>query len=125
MTPETLAPTPYALYDLVAPAATAEGRGLPSPPGLVAARARFAAAAAAYQAGRYAAAADGFLAVARELARGPAPLAAARSAAYHDAACALVLADGPAAARAALDPLLAEDPECAAALREFLAALPG
>ena len=119
----TLAPVPYALYDLVPPAGWD-----PVPLSWEPARARFDAARAAYEAEDYRAAARGFLECAALLPRGPGPhaatLASDRAAAYRNAASAWTLAGATAEARAALEPLIADDPECAGPLREALARRP-
>lgn len=122
MEPETLRPTPYVLRDLVLDESAGSGPTRPVPPAFAAARPDFGAGCAAYEAQRYAEAARLFLAAARTLRRGPDAdrLAPARAAACHNAACALVLAEGAAAAEAALAPLLADDPRCAPAVRRFL-----
>lgn len=123
----TISQAPYAIYDLVPPpATTVEGRAVPPPPAFAAARPRFQAACAAYAATRYADAARGFLDAARILRASPAAptLAAARTAAYRNAAHALQLAAGSAAAARVMEPLMAEDPPCAPSIRAALAALP-
>jgi tetratricopeptide (TPR) repeat protein len=105
------------------------GGSEPLPDAFIGAGRRFHAAEAEWDAGRFRAAADGFLAAAAAVPLDPAlfyaqGFAAARGVAYRNAALAFRKAREPSAARAAFRELLERDPACAATLNELLAQLP-